>query len=521
MSLSDIQGVEGQFKGKSREDTSITDEEMAFNLQAEDLTTFVAALQDHRFARTLDEALQTDIATLGALSIIHQGEQDDHLAALALQRGEELPSPTHSQQLLQLTKVPEFGSATTSNNGISSVVEPDSYETDNRSGPSRLPYDGRQLAAPEETLSRVDCIICGDLIGQTERFHAPCSHWYCRGCLVNLVEASTRDETLHPLQCCRQPFLVANTLQFLPPELRSRFHEKSAEFATSPTSRLYCPNQTCSAFLGPSSEHKSEVTCTHCNTRVCSVCKNKVHPGEDCAENARALLVKSLASEMGWQTCPGCHAIVELQQGCYHMTCRCSTQFCYLCAAQWKTCDCRQWDDRRLLDNAEGRVDPVQQVGALPVERVCQRRAELQGGQGCLEHDWRFRLGGGRCEECREDFPMYLMAPWRPFLNVPPPTAVTSSDMEAALHTIELVEPLARRENLDPSQKGMRLTPTPLLVAPQGYGEYPSPPCPTEVKWFATTQDLDGPNNHKLEAPQDKKWQEERASSNRVHRLWG
>jgi len=49
----------------------------------------------------------------------------------------------------------EFGSATTSNNGISSVVEPDSYETDNRSGPSRLPYHGRQLAAPEETLSRL------------------------------------------------------------------------------------------------------------------------------------------------------------------------------------------------------------------------------------------------------------------------------------------------------------------------------------------------------------------------------
>ncbi|OJA20404.1 hypothetical protein AZE42_05358 [Rhizopogon vesiculosus] len=156
MSLSDIQGVEGPFKGKSREDASMMDEEMAFNLQAEDLTTFVAALQDHRFTRTLDEALQTDIATLSALSIIHQGEQDDHLAALALQRGEELPSPTHSQQLLQLTKVPEFGSATTSNNDITSLlVEPDSYETDNRSGPSRLPYRGRQLAAPEETLSRL------------------------------------------------------------------------------------------------------------------------------------------------------------------------------------------------------------------------------------------------------------------------------------------------------------------------------------------------------------------------------
>jgi hypothetical protein len=317
----------------------------------------------------------------------------------------------------------EFRSAATSNNYITSVFEPDSYKPDD-GGPSRLPYYGCQLVTSEEMSSRLatviiprcdltlprsraDCIICGDPIRHLERFSAPCSHWYCRGCLVDLVEASTKDETLHPLQCCRQPFAVGSVLGFLPPELRSRFHEKSAEFATPPTSRLYCPNQTCSAFLGSSSGHRPEITCTYCNTRVCSACKNLVHPDEDCAENARTLLVKSLASDMGWQTCPGCHAIVELWQGCYHMTCRCSMQFCYLCAAQWKTCDCR-----RLLYNAEGYGDRAQQGGvrpAVPVERICQRGLELQGGRGCLEHDWRFRFGSGRCEECRENFPMYLM----------------------------------------------------------------------------------------------------------------
>jgi len=93
------------YKGKSLEDASLTDEEIAFNRQAEDLKTFVAGLQNHRFARTLDEALQTDIAILGTLPTIHQGEQDDHIAALAFQRGKELPCPTHSQQLLQCTNV--------------------------------------------------------------------------------------------------------------------------------------------------------------------------------------------------------------------------------------------------------------------------------------------------------------------------------------------------------------------------------------------------------------------------------
>jgi hypothetical protein len=39
---------------------------------------------------------------------------------------------------------------------------------------------------------------------------------------------------------------------------------------------------------------------------------------------------------------------VELSTGCFHMTCRCKAQFCYLCAARWKSCACVQWNERRL-----------------------------------------------------------------------------------------------------------------------------------------------------------------------------
>ena len=39
--------------------------------------------------------------------------------------------------------------------------------------------------------------------------------------------------------------------------------------------------------------------------------------------------------------------------GCYHMTCRCRRQFCYLCARTWKTCHCSQWDEKRLYGRAE------------------------------------------------------------------------------------------------------------------------------------------------------------------------
>ena len=37
--------------------------------------------------------------------------------------------------------------------------------------------------------------------------------------------------------------------------------------------------------------------------------------------------------------------MIELNHGCFHMTCRCKTQFCYRCGAQWKTCSCPQWEE--------------------------------------------------------------------------------------------------------------------------------------------------------------------------------
>ncbi|KAG1827426.1 uncharacterized protein BJ212DRAFT_1494224 [Suillus subaureus] len=391
LSLLDIEEVEGSRKGKLREDACLTDEEIAFNFQAENLKASLAELRDRRFALSLDEALQTDTVALSALSLVNQGEQDDRLSALALERGDDVPTPSHSQEVLECTEfLSEFGSTMFSNNDITGVVDPDPDEMDNLGESSRLP---------------VECIICGDPVRRSQIFNAPCSHFYCRGCLVNLVEASTRDETLHPVRCYQKPLPIANFLLLLPSDLQSHFQDKSAEFATPPASRIYCPNQTCSKFLGSSSGRRSEIECS-CGTP---------HLYEDCAENAQTSAIKSLVSQMGWQTCPGCHAIVELWQGCYHMTCRCSTQFCYLCAALWKTCDCRQWDDQRLLDDAERRV--YNEFGAREavtrpanfVDRVYQRMAALEENHECPVHQWVYRSGGGRCEECHDDLWGYLM----------------------------------------------------------------------------------------------------------------
>lgn len=139
--------------------------------------------------------------------------------------------------------------------------------------------------------------------------------------------------------------------------LRLSLRKKATEFSTVFKDRLYCPQPTCSVFLGSTAVLTGNVACLRCNTSACTRCKQVTHPGEGCGENAAIEQVKALAREQHWQTCPGCSQIIDLQQGCYHMTCRCRTEFCYICAARWKNCTCPQWEEARLLNTAEQRVE--------------------------------------------------------------------------------------------------------------------------------------------------------------------
>ncbi|KAI4842474.1 hypothetical protein E4T44_03791 [Aureobasidium sp. EXF-8845] len=58
-----------------------------------------------------------------------------------------------------------------------------------------------------------------------------------------------------------------------------------------------------------------------------------------------------LAATEGWQRCYNtkCHRVVALTIGCNHITCVCGAQFCYVCGARWRTCDCPQFNEEYLL----------------------------------------------------------------------------------------------------------------------------------------------------------------------------
>ncbi|KAH7916168.1 hypothetical protein BJ138DRAFT_1169480 [Hygrophoropsis aurantiaca] len=414
LTLQDIDDIESSRKGKGREGAPLTDEELAFNEQAESIRNLLNLLADYKFAQSIDGALETDRTHLVTFSVLNDAEEDDHLAALALSRGENLPPPTVFQQALEdpsvLLREPRGNSTGGTSTGSDFSSSDEEFDDSSLEKPQPKPrvnqLINRKRLTQREIPVRVECIICGDRISSTRSFRAPCSHHYCLGCIRDLAEASTRDETLYPLRCCKQQLPMDNVMRLLPSPLVDLVQLKSIEFSTPAASRVYCCNRTCSIYLGGASDDKTDIVCSKCDTAICSACKNPAHPGEECTDNIMTLEVKALAATQGWQTCPTCNAIIELKQGCYHMTCRCSAQFCYLCTALWKTCQCRQWDEERL-ENEAARRDAV--LPGVQLGRVFQQMEELRINHECLDHTWRFRHGGGQCDECGDFLPVFLM----------------------------------------------------------------------------------------------------------------
>jgi hypothetical protein len=179
--------------------------------------------------------------------------------------------------------------------------------------------------------------------------------------VVDLFRAATTDESLFPPRCCRISIPFSAVRQHLTNELLNLFIEKEKEFKTP--KRVYCANPSCSRFLGPLCDgwwFRSTLSCTApgCSTRTCNMCRSKVTGyGHSCKVDDKDQDVIALSRASGWSRCPGCDQLIELSVGCYHMTCRCKTEFCYLCRARWKTCHCPQWEENRLLNAAAQRVD--------------------------------------------------------------------------------------------------------------------------------------------------------------------
>lgn len=78
--------------------------------------------------------------------------------------------------------------------------------------------------------------------------------------------------------------------------------------------------------------------------------------------------------------------------------CRCGANFCYVCAATWRTCGCPQWEEQRLLERATLIVD------RNPNRRLF-RPPRVEHDQPERRHRSRSRLAVANTAEIQPDSP--------------------------------------------------------------------------------------------------------------------
>lgn len=216
------------------------------------------------------------------------------------------------------------------------------------------------IPAPLEEAPKLgECISCFDEYPKPELIHLSCSHDYCKSCLREVVMNAMKTESAFPPKCCLSEIPRKQILSCLDSEERDEYKDKSAEYSIPAGHRWYCPEPKCAKWIKPEKLHRERKThqvCPHCKVNICSICRSLAHDqDEDCPQDFGLESTLEIADSEGWRRCYSCRTMVELTAGCRHITCRCGAEFCYVCNARWRTCNCTEADKERRIAELRAR----------------------------------------------------------------------------------------------------------------------------------------------------------------------
>ncbi|CAN6863030.1 unnamed protein product [Brassica oleracea] len=247
--------------------------------------------------------------------------------------------------------------------------------------PHENPRQAKVAARKEE------CLICFNDIDPERMFSiGKCTHRFCFQCVKQHVEVKLLHGMIPncPHDKCNSEMVIDACGKLLTPKLGEMWKQRIKENAIPVTERVYCPYLRCSALMSKTKISESAKTlqsaypasgvrrCVECRGLFCVDCKVPWHGKLSCAEYKKLnpnppaddVKLKSLANNKMWRQCGKCQHMIELSQGCNHITCRCGYEFCYNCGGGWNkktgTCvkQCPTWDEAYIMrqDQDPGRA---------------------------------------------------------------------------------------------------------------------------------------------------------------------
>ncbi|KAL4908967.1 hypothetical protein BDW74DRAFT_75581 [Aspergillus multicolor] len=392
--LEEIRCYRENDKGKWRAD-DLPDNELGISAFLEEVTTSLGVLGDLKLAQSIANAVESDAQAVTAITEEEiQVEEDRRLAmrysAEDAQPGsfaeadDDIAGDYSSLQSLYLGV----------NNGF---MGDNGSETEiDDAGPSTT-YTERQEEAMRRLSEVETCCACYDNFPLHRIQRLKCTDIYCDDCLKNIFAMATTDESLFPPKCCGEPIPLCFIQVKMSQHELDKFRNAEVEFSTS--NRTYCCNSDCARFVPPKNIEADRATCHYCDSDTCVRCKSIYHDEDDCTADTELQATLELAKNMRWPRCYACRALVELTVGCYHINCKCTAQFCYLCGAKWKTCNCPQFEERRLYARPEGAAQAEANNRMLNIGQ-CPHNARFQ------RIDLNRQLGV--CAECNSEHYLFL-----------------------------------------------------------------------------------------------------------------
>ncbi|KAF6820765.1 IBR domain-containing protein [Colletotrichum sojae] len=216
--------------------------------------------------------------------------------------------------------------------------EPDSEAYVDWQERNRILTDTPEGVNDEEDEDGPDCIVCSG--GSQPKRQLPCGCWFCTRCLRSCIRAGLRPGGWPP-HCC-QP-LERDTITWVRrPGLSRLYRQVREENETPAEQRVYCPRPQCAVFIpstGPH-VHRDLMRCRACGEGACRRCRAPIHPGRPCRPEQEDEMLMDIMDQNNLSSCPFCRRVVELWDGCNHITCVCGQEWCFLCGSPYGNNGC-------------------------------------------------------------------------------------------------------------------------------------------------------------------------------------
>ncbi|KAI9886831.1 MAG: hypothetical protein M1823_001330 [Watsoniomyces obsoletus] len=236
--------------------------------------------------------------------------------------------------------------------------------------------------APRSPEKKVECLTCCSDVPVSKTARLSCGHNMCSACLKRIFVLSVSDPQHMPPRCCTQEHIPLKHVERLfDARFKVQWNRKYQEYTSK--NRIYCPARGCGEWIKPShisvdGSGRKYGKCSRCKTKVCCLCNGRAHARRECPKDEETNQFIEVAQREGYQRCHSCAAWVELVSGCNHMKCRCTAEFCMLCGAKWKTCNCPWFNYEQVESDRLNHMNVGQPAHMNEQERMLAERAQNQ-----------------------------------------------------------------------------------------------------------------------------------------------